>query len=86
VGEALTARYVDPLIAEPSGYELIASLRAYFECEMHFERAAKRLFVHQNTLRYRIARFEAITNASLREPTVAFEVWWALERYAASAD
>jgi len=86
VGEALTARYLDPLIAEASGYELIASLRAYFECEMHFERAATRLFVHQNTLRYRIARFEAITNASLRDPTVAFEVWWALERYAASAD
>jgi DNA-binding PucR family transcriptional regulator len=65
---------------------LIASLRAYFECGMHFERAAARLFVHQNTLRYRIGRFEAITGASLREPTVAFEVWWALERYAASAD
>ena len=86
VGEALTARYVDPLIAEASGYELIASLRAYFECEMHFERAATRLFVHQNTLRYRIGRFEAITGANLREPRVAFEVWWALERHAASAD
>jgi hypothetical protein len=86
VGEALSARYVDPLIGEASGYELIASLRAYFECEMHFERAATRLFVHQNTLRYRIGRFEAITGANLRDPTVAFEVWWALERHAASAD
>jgi DNA-binding PucR family transcriptional regulator len=86
VGQALTARYVDPLISEASGHELIASLRAYFECGMHFERAAARLFVHQNTLRYRIGRFEAITGANLREPTVAFEVWWALERYAVSAD
>jgi hypothetical protein len=86
VGAALSARYVDPLMAEASGYELIASLRAFFECEMHFERAATRLFVHQNTLRYRISRFEAITGASLRDPRVAFEVWWALERHTASAD
>jgi hypothetical protein len=86
VGEALSARYVDPLMAEASGYELIASLRAFFECEMHFERAATRLFVHQNTLRYRISRFEAITGANLRDPRVAFEVWWALERHTAFAD
>jgi DNA-binding PucR family transcriptional regulator len=79
VGEALSARYIAPILGEASGQELIASLRAYFECGMHVERAATRLFVHQNTLRYRIGRFEAITGANLREPQVAFEVWWALE-------
>jgi hypothetical protein len=86
VGEVLTARYVDPLISEASGYELIASLRAYFECELHFERAATRLFIHQNTLRYRIGRFEAITGANLRDPRVAFEVWWGGARPTASTD
>lgn len=49
---------------------------------MHFDRAASRLFVHQNTLRYRIGRFESLTGVSLRDPKVAFEVWWALERSA----
>ena len=49
---------------------------------MHVERTAERLFVHQNTVRYRLARFEELTGASLRDPKVAFEVWWALERAA----
>jgi DNA-binding PucR family transcriptional regulator len=49
---------------------------------MHVERSAERLFVHQNTVRYRIARFEELTGVSLRDPGVAFEVWWALERAA----
>ena len=62
--------------------ELKASLREYFACGMNVERAAERLFVHQNTLRYRIGRFEDLTGASLRDPAAAFEVWWALEREA----
>jgi hypothetical protein len=82
VGDALRARYLDPLGASGSEAELIASLREYFACGMHVERAAERLFVHQNTVRYRIGRFEELTGASLRDPVVAFEVWWALERAA----
>jgi hypothetical protein len=80
VGEALRSRYLAPLEEAGSAPELVASLRAYFECGMHIQRAATRLFVHQNTLRYRIARFEELTGANLRDPHVAFEVWWALER------
>ncbi len=82
VGEALSARYLEPLGATASADELKASLREYFACGMHVERAAERLFVHQNTLRYRIGRFEELTGATLREPAIAFEVWWALEREA----
>jgi DNA-binding PucR family transcriptional regulator len=82
VGEAFSARYLEPLGTTGSADELKASLREYFACGMHVERAAERLFVHQNTLRYRIGRFEELTGASLRDPTAAFEVWWALEREA----
>ena len=35
---------------------------------MHVERAAEQLFVHPNTLRYRIGRFEELTGANLRNP------------------
>jgi hypothetical protein len=80
VGEVLSARYLEPLGATGSADELKGSLREYFACGMHVERAAERLFVHQNTLRYRIGRFEELTGASLRDPGAAFEVWWALER------
>jgi hypothetical protein len=82
VGDALRRRYLEPLGPVRSAAELVASLRAYFDSGLHVERAAERLFVHPNTLRYRLARFEELTGASLRDPVVAFEVWWALEREA----
>jgi len=82
VGDALRARYLEPLASASSASELTSTLRAYLACGMHVETTAERLFVHQNTVRYRIARFEELTGASLREPEVAFEVWWALERAA----
>ena len=80
VGDALCRRYLDPLAATRSAGELTATLRAYFESGLHVERAAERLFVHPNTMRYRLGRFEELTGASLRDPVAAFEVWWALER------
>jgi hypothetical protein len=79
VGEALRARYLEPLNEGGSACELIATLRAYLACGMHVERTATQLFVHQNTVRYRLARFEQLTGASLRETQVLFEVWWAVE-------
>jgi hypothetical protein len=79
VGQALRERYVDPLNAGGSACELIATLRAYLACGMHVERTATRLFVHQNTVRYRLARFEQLTGTSLRETQILVELWWALE-------
>lgn len=79
MGDWLKKRYLQPLEAGGSACELIATLRAYLACGMHVERAATRLFVHQNTVRYRLTRFEELTGASLRETEVLFEVWWAVE-------
>jgi PucR-like helix-turn-helix protein len=78
VGDALVRRYLEPLAASQA--EIAASLRVLFECDMHVERAAEQLFVHPNTLRYRIGRFEEITGANLRNTKSALEVWWALQR------
>lgn len=79
IGELLRARYLEPLTAGGSARELVATLRAYLACGMHVERTATRLFVHQNTVRYRLARFEELTGTTLRDTDVLFEVWWALE-------
>jgi DNA-binding PucR family transcriptional regulator len=78
VGDALVRRYLEPLAASQA--EIAASLRVLFECDMHVERAAEQLFVHPNTLRYRVGRFEDITGANLRNTKSALEVWWALQR------
>jgi PucR C-terminal helix-turn-helix domain len=79
LGELLRTRYLEPLAGVSSAAELIATLRAYLACGMHVERTATRLFVHQNTVRYRIARFEELTGTSLGDTEVVLEVWWALE-------
>jgi PucR-like helix-turn-helix protein len=82
VGEALCRRYLEPLGDGSSAAELRATLRAHFECSMNVDRAAERLYVHPNTVRYRISRFEEITGARLRDARTAFEVWWALDHAA----
>lgn len=79
VGRALGARYLDRVVDDPSGEDLLNSLRGWFAAGMHVRRAASELFVHPNTLRYRISRFETLTGADLRDHQTAFEVWWALE-------
>ncbi|HZZ45700.1 MAG TPA: helix-turn-helix domain-containing protein [Pseudonocardia sp.] len=79
VGAALRRRYLDPLVGTGSGGEIVTSLREYLAVGGHVETAAERLHVHPNTLRYRLARFEELTSVRLRDPMVAFEVWWALE-------
>lgn len=79
VNEVLRRRYLHPLASTSSAGEVIATLRTYLACGLHVERTATRLFVHQNTVRYRIARFEELTGASLGDTEVLLEVWWALE-------
>jgi DNA-binding PucR family transcriptional regulator len=49
---------------------------------MNVDRTAEHIYVHPNTVRYRINRFEEITGAHLRDARTAFEVWWALEHTA----
>ncbi len=80
VGDALRSRYLAPLADSGSGAEIIATLREYLAAGSHVETAAERLHIHPNTLRYRLARFEELAGAHLREPLVSFEVWWALQR------
>lgn len=74
VGHRLRQRYVAPV-----GGEVAASVRAWLAAGAHVERAAEGLYVHPNTLRYRLARFEELTGASLKDPVTQFEVWWALQ-------
>jgi hypothetical protein len=81
LGRALIDRYVEPVLRDQFGAELVSSLLSYFEAGMHVGRAAKEMFVHPNTLRYRISRFETLAETNLRDQRTAIEVWWGLERY-----
>jgi PucR family transcriptional regulator, purine catabolism regulatory protein len=68
-------------IEQSEGYyggELMRSLEAFIEENGQWERAAKRLFCHRHTLRYRIRRVEELTGRDLASARDRIEFWLAL--------
>jgi len=64
----------------PSGYgdELVRSLEAFIEQNGQWERAARQLYCHRHTLRYRIRRVEQLTGRDLGSARDRIEFWLAL--------
>jgi purine catabolism regulator len=60
------------------GGELIRSLEAFIEENGQWERAARRLYCHRHTLRYRIRRVEDLTGRDLSSARDRIEFWLAL--------
>jgi purine catabolism regulator len=60
------------------GGELMRSLEAFIEENGQWERAAKRLYCHRHTLRYRIRRVEELTGRNLGTARDRIEFWLAL--------
>jgi hypothetical protein len=54
------------------GTDFLGSLLSYFEAGGDFTEAAKRLYVHRNTLRYRLQRVEALSGVRLGDPLERF--------------
>jgi hypothetical protein len=82
VGDALVRRYVEPLDALGAMRDgMLDTIEQYFRCQSRLEPAARALHVHVNTVKYRLARFEELTGATLREPEVLLEAWWAVQRW-----
>jgi hypothetical protein len=81
LGDAFVSRYLEPLSAlGRHGSEVEATLRAWFDHGMRIDETARSLYVHPNTLRHRLRRFEEATAADLRRASDVIELWWALER------
>jgi PucR family transcriptional regulator, purine catabolism regulatory protein len=62
----------------PYGGELMRSLEAFIEENGQWERAARRLYCHRHTLRYRIRRVEELTGRNLSSARDRIEFWLAL--------
>jgi DNA-binding PucR family transcriptional regulator len=60
------------------GGELLRSLEAFLEHNGQWEGAARALFCHRHTLRYRIRRIEELTGRDLSEARDRIEFWLAL--------
>ena len=69
-----------PIEASEGGYggELMRSLEAFIEENGQWERAARRLYCHRHTLRYRIKRVEELTGRDLHNARDRIEFWLAL--------
>ena len=60
------------------GDELLRSLEIFIEQNGQWERAARELFCHRHTLRYRIRRIDELTGRDLTSARDRIEFWLAL--------
>mgnify|MGYP000498174603 CR=1 FL=1 len=60
------------------GGELLRSLEAFIENNGNWERAARELYCHRHTLRYRMRKIEELTGRDLSRATDRIELWLAL--------
>ena len=65
---AFRAALLDPLLAydRDHGTELVATLEAFLACSGSWSKAAEAMFIHVNSLRYRIRRIEELTGRDPR--------------------
>ncbi|AJF63492.1 PucR family transcriptional regulator [Streptomyces vietnamensis] len=64
---------------------LIRTVDAYLAADANAEAAAAALYVHPNTLRYRLRTFARVTGLDLGRSEDAMRVWWALRHLEAVA-
>ena len=71
VPAAMLRSFSDGLLAPLREYddrrnaELLATLRSFLDCDGSWSACASQLYVHVNTVRYRISRVEALTGRDL---------------------
>jgi len=74
--QALITSYYLPLVSGSA--DLLQTLRAYLENGGSLEATAKSLFVHANTVRYRLRRIQELIGEDVTDPRVAFVVQTAI--------
>jgi DNA-binding PucR family transcriptional regulator len=65
---------------------LIRTLRAYFDCNCQQQAVAKKLLVHEKTVRYRLTQFETLTELDLNSHEDRMLAHLALEMYTTILD
>lgn len=79
--ERAARRVLGPLLAydEDKRSHLVGSLRAFLEENRSWQRAARRLQVHKQTLVYRMERVEQLTGRELDSTADVAELWLAIQ-------
>jgi hypothetical protein len=87
VGDELLRRIVDPVLAQGRiGEAILETVVRYLDNDLKLEVTAAEMFLHVNTVRYRLRRFEELSDTSLRELDDLVQVWWAIQRHRLGAD
>ena len=68
-----------PLISRGENSDLVETLEAYYEHQGNLSQAADALFIHRNTLSYRLDKIIEITGLDLKNPDIALAVHLALK-------
>ncbi len=69
------------LYDQKSGSQLLPTLEAFFNANGNLSKTAEMLFVHRNTLMYRLNRIQELTGLSLDDPETRFDLQLALKMY-----
>lgn len=80
IGDNLVRRYLDPVPDNDQRPILLSTVDEYLRSAQRVELTAERLFVHANTVRYRLTRYQELAGVDLRHAETALELWWALRR------
>ena len=78
LGELLVERLLGPLGSGAGAGGLVELVRCWLECDCETALVAERMFLHPNTVRYRLRRFQELTGLDLDSARTRFELWWAL--------
>lgn len=84
-GKALVDRVLGPLLDYERGREpdLLNTLVAYLGCQRSWQKTADTLFVHRQTIIYRMRRVAELTGLDLAETSSVAQLWFALQVRAA---
>jgi DNA-binding PucR family transcriptional regulator len=80
-GAAFAQSILGPVLAQPTTDRnvLLGTLRSWFAQSGSAAAAAEQLYVHRNTVRYRLRRVEELTGRSLADPGAVGQIHVALE-------
>ncbi len=77
--EPVCNRMLGRLLSAKKKDEFLVTLQAYLNCQGNLSETAARLFIHRNTLRYRLSRIEELLEKDLSVPETRFMLWLVLK-------